>query len=146
MTSDQEFIPTVAACRLYGAVDLPAAEANNLLKGLLSRISVRCGRIGVIGHNKANFRCGDDLLSISCTTEDGNVRSKTEFTDRVCDVEGVMDVIVYSADFHDLKHIIEDEASGTGLRAEVKEPEGCHDPDCHDPDCHDPRHRLVRFD
>lgn len=135
MTSDADPIPTVVAVVVRGHVGLPADDACSLLSDMLSRISVRCGRIGVIGHNKANFRCGGDLLSISCTTEDGNVRSKVRFGKDVGDVDGVVDVIVYSAGYDELRRIVEEEATASGLHAEFAERSGCHDPDCHDPHC-----------
>ena len=140
MTTDREFIPTIAVGKFGGDLGgMSAHEANATFKKLLSDISVECGKIGIIGHNKANFKCGDDLLSISCTTEDGNVRSKVEFSHPVGRYEGVMNVIVYGAEFSALKDIIYASSGDIkGMEAEVIEDHGATE--CHDPNCHDPSH------
>ena len=140
MTTDAEFIPTIAVGKFSGDLGGKSAEeANELFIRLLSRISVDCGKAGVIGHNKANFKCGDDLLSISCTTDDGNVRSKMEFSQPVDAYEGVMNIIVYGADFKVLEDaILKYAADVPGMKAEVIEDHGATE--CHDPNCKDPSH------
>ena len=144
MTRDEEFIPSVAVARFSGDLHgMPAEEANTLLTKLLADISVDCGAEGgIIGHNKANFRCGDDLLSISCTTDDGKVRSKSLFVAPVGEFTGVMDVIVYELDYSVMKGIVEERAKALpGVEVSVLENQlRCSDPNCKDPNCTNPEH------
>ena len=144
MTRDEEFIPSVAVARFSGDLHgMPAEEANALLTKLLADISVDCGAEGgIIGHNKANFRCGDDLLSISCTTDDGKVRSKSLFTAPVGGFTGVMDVIVYELDYSVMKGIVEGRSKALpGVEVSVLENQlRCSDPNCKDPNCTNPEH------
>ena len=144
MTRDEEFIPSVAVARFSGDLHgMPAEEANTLLTKLLADISVDCGADGgIIGHNKANFRCGDDLLSISCTTDDGKVRSKSLFAAPVGEFTGVMDVIVYELDYSVMKGIVEEHAKALpGVEVSVLENQlRCSDPNCKDPNCTNPEH------
>ena len=147
MTRDEEFIPSVAVARFTGDLGgMSAEDANALLTGLLSRISVDCAREGgIIGHNKANFRCGDDLLSISRTTDDGNIRSKSLFSSPVGGFTGVMDVIVYDLDYSVMKRIVEDRTSEMeGIAVDVMENQlRCSDPNCKDPNCRNPDHMSA---
>ncbi len=147
MTRDEEFIPSVAVAQFSGDLKgMPAEDANALMSGLLSRISMDCSAAdGIIGHNKANFRCGDDLLSVSCTTDDGNVRSKSLFTSPVGCFTGVMAVIVYDLDYSVMKDIIERRtAEVEGCSVSVMENQlRCSDPNCRDPNCTNPEHRRV---
>ena len=140
MTMDPEFIPTIAVGQFSGDLKgMSAEQANAVFTKLLSDISVDSGKIGIIGHNTANFKCGEDLLSISCTTENGTVRSKIEFSQPVNEFKGVMNVIVYGADFKALEDIIyKYSADVPGMKAEVIEDHGATE--CHDPNCHDPSH------
>ena len=144
MTRDEEFIPSVAVARFSGDLHgMPAEEANTLLTKLLADISVDCGAEGgIIGHNKANFRCGDDLLSISCTTDDGKVRSKSLFVAPVGEFTGVMDVIVYELDYSVIRGIVEECAKALpGVEVSVLENQlRCSDPNCKDPNCTNPEH------
>ncbi|MBP5395311.1 MAG: hypothetical protein J6Y18_05365 [Candidatus Methanomethylophilaceae archaeon] len=148
MTQDQEFIPSVAVGRFSGDLGgMSADEANRLLIGLLSKISVDCSEAGgIIGHNKANFRCGEDLLSISCTTDNGNVRTKTEFSSPVGKFTGVMDVIVYDLGYSAMKEIVERRTSEIdGCNVTVLENQNrCSDPNCKDPNCTNPDHMAGR--
>lgn len=145
MTRDEEFLPSIAVAELVGSFDaLPSEEANGVFVRLLSEISKDCGAAGAlaIGHNKANFRSCDELLSISCTTEDGNVRTKCDFTRPVSDYTGVMNVIVYGLGYPELRGIIETRVSQIpGCSVRVLEDSGCQDPECNDPNCRDPEHR-----
>ena len=144
MTRDEEFLPSIAVGRFTGDLGgLGPEDSNRLLAGLLSRISVGCSEAGgIIGHNKANFRCGDDLLSISCTTDDGNIRYKLEFSRPVGKFDGVMDVIVYDLDFPTMKDIVERcTADVEGCSVTVLENQRvCRDPNCKDPNCTNPDH------
>lgn len=144
MTRDEEFIPSVAVGRFSGDLGgMSAEDANRLLTGLLSKISIDCSEAGgIIGHNKANFRCGEDLLSISCTTDNGNVRTKFEFTSPVGGFTGVMDVIVYDLDYSVMKEIVERRTSEIqGCEVTVLENQNrCTDPNCSDPNCTNPDH------
>lgn len=144
MTRDEEFIPSIAVAQFSGDLGgMPAEDANALFTRLLSEISVDCGAAdGIIGHNKANFRCGDQLLSISCTTDDGNVRNKSLFTSPVGEFTGIMDVIVYDLDYTVMKDIIEKRSAILkGCTVSVLENQlKCHDPNCRDPNCTNPEH------
>ena len=139
MTRDEEFIPSIAVARFSGRLNgMDPEKANELFIGLLSRISIDCEEAGgIIGHNKANFRCGDDLLSMSCTTGNGNVRCKSKFTVPVSDYTGIMDVIVYDLDYEIMKAIVERRSAEIGgCNAEVLENQKrCSDPNCSDPNC-----------
>lgn len=98
MTRDESMIPSIAVAEMKGTLNgMSPNDANELFTRFLSEISKDCGKEGalMIGHNKANFKCGEDLLSISCTTEDGNVRTKFAFASPVTDYSGVINVIVY---------------------------------------------------
>lgn len=147
MTRDLEFIPSVAVAEFEG--DMHGADpevANETFIRLLSEISLDCGKAdGIIGHNKANFRCGEDLLSISCTTDDGNVRCKTLFAEKVGKYTGTMDVIVYDLDYSVMKEIVERRASAIeGCRVSVLENQlRCGDPNCSDPECRNPDHMSA---
>lgn len=147
MTRDEEFIPSVAVARFTGDLGgMPPEDANALFIGLLSRISVDCANAGgIIGHNKANFRCGDDLLSISCTTDDGNIRSKSLFSSPVGGFTGVMDVIVYDLDYTSIREIVEARTSEMdGISVDVMENQlRCNDPNCKDPNCRNPDHMSA---
>lgn len=144
MTRDTEMMPSIAVAELHGDLGgMESGKANELFTGLLSDISKACGEVGVIGHNKANFKCGEDMLSISCTTEDGNVRSKMLFKDPVGEYTGVMNIIVYGADFSVLRGIIkENSAMLPSGHVRIAEDGRCDDPGCNDPNCNDPNHRF----
>ena len=144
MTQDEEFIPSVAVGRFKGDLGgISADDANRILTDLLSKISIDCSEAGgIIGHNKANFRCGEDLLSISCTTDNGNVRTKSVFTAPVGEFTGIMDVIVYDLDYDIMKAIVERRTADiSGCEVTVLENQAkCHDPNCKDPNCTNPEH------
>jgi hypothetical protein len=82
------------------------------------------------------------LLSISCTTDDGNVRTKSEFSSPVGGFTGVMDVIVYDLDYGTMKGIVERRTSEIeGCDVTVLENQNrCRDPNCKDPNCTNPEH------
>ena len=145
MTRDVSMMPSIAVAEMRGTLGgVSADEANALFIRFLSDVSKDCGQEGaaMIGHNKANFKCGEDLLSISCTTEDGNVRTKFLFASSVADYTGIVNVIVYGLEYHVLKRIIESRAAEIpGCSVNVLEEGGCDDPECNDPACRDPNHR-----
>lgn len=145
MTRDESMMPSIAVAEMKGTLGgMSAEQANGLFIRFLSDVSRDCGKEGaaMIGHNKANFKCGEDMLSISCTTEDGNVRIKFSFSKPVTDYTGVVNVIVYGLDYEVLKRIVEARASEIqGCSVKVVEEGGCEDPDCKDPNCNDPNHR-----
>ncbi|MBQ2762629.1 MAG: hypothetical protein IJF47_02830 [Candidatus Methanomethylophilaceae archaeon] len=147
MTRDSEYIPSIAVAKFSGSFNrISPEEANEIFIKLLSEISIECGNKGcsMIGHNKANFKCGDDFLSISCTTEDGNVRSKTLFREDVTDYIGVMNIIVYGLEYVTLREIIESKSSAIdGCKVVVLKDKGCDDPECTDPNCTDEKHRRI---
>lgn len=145
MTRDAELMPSIAVAEVHGDLGgMDADDANGLFMRLLSEISRDCGDAGasMIGHNKANFKCGDDMMSISCTTEDGNIRSKMLFASPVGEYTGVMNIIVYGVDFSILKDIITRRCSDLpSSHVHIMEDGGCDDPGCTDPNCNDPNHR-----
>ena len=153
MTRDAEMIPAIAVAEIHGDLGgVEADTANGRMIGFLSEVSKGCGRIegAVIGHNKANFRSGDDLLSISCTTENGNVRTKCTFSSPVGAYDGVVNVIVYGTSYDVLRELIGSCASRAlpGCSVNVMSDGGCDDPECTDPDCRDPDHRhgMIKID
>ncbi len=148
MTSDPEFIPTIAVVRISGDLGgMSADDANKVFIGVISEIAKGCAAAGAaaIGHIKANFNSGDELLSLSCTTENGNVRSKSVFANKVGDYTSIVNVIVYGIEY-DVMCSVTERAIGTiPGRKDVSfiDSDSCADPNCHDPDCKDPAHRIV---
>ncbi len=151
MTSDSEFIPTVVAIEFRGNLnDMEPIDAEKLFIQLLSNISKDCISSGamMIGHNKANYKCGDDLLSISCTTDDGNVRTKCTFNNKVSDYSGVMNIIVYGIEYETISEIVTKRSSvlnDVQIKIHKQGDTTCDDPECHDPACTDPTHRKGTF-
>lgn len=149
MTQDEEFVPTIVVVQIKGNLGGKDAEASKkIFSDTLSQIAIESAKNGatLIGHIKANFNAGDGgLLSISCTTDDGKIRMKTDLTGAVNEYISVMNVIVYGVDYDCLQKITDDALGsipGTKNIEYIKE-SGCNDPDCHDPDCKDPDHRKI---
>jgi hypothetical protein len=149
MTSDEEFIPSAIAATASGSFRPPmnAGDANELFSSMLRSVAVDCVKAGawMIGHIKANIRSGDGFLSISSTTDDGNVRARSVLTDDVKEYSMTVNVIVYGIDRRKAAEIlIANVRMMLGdVRTEVHSEVGCEDPDCGDPMCQDKDHKRV---
>ena len=148
MTQDAEFIPTLAAVEIVGDLGgLSPAEANRLFSGVISEIAIGCtsSGVGTIGHIKANFTTYEGMLSVSCTTDDGKVRSRSEFNAPVKGYRSVMNVIVYGIEYSKMCTVIDSAVKkipGKKTVTKAKDSE-CTDPHCKDPNCTDPTHRSI---
>ena len=149
MTSDQEFIPSAIAATLSGSFSPPlsADNANEIFSKFLSKVTTDCAEAGawMIGHIKANVRSGDGFLSISSTTDDGNVRRRLSFTDTVKEYSMTVNVIVYGIDRQTTAKILVSDVKemlpcdDVVVHSEI----GCEDPDCEDPMCRNEDHKRV---
>ena len=153
MTSDKEFIPSAIAATISGSFSSPisAEDANTLFSNMLSKVTVGCTEAGawMIGHIKANVRSGDGFLSISSTTDDGNVRARAAFTDPVEEYSMTVNVIVYGIDRRRTAEILVSNAKSIleCEEIEVHSEVGCEDPGCNDPMCQDKDHtRVINID
>lgn len=151
MTQEEEFIPTIAVVEIIGDLGgMSSADANRLFSNVLSEIARGCISSGakMIGHIKANFTTYDGMLSISCTTEDGKVRLKSEFHEPVKGYRSVMNVIVYGIDHSKMCTVIDSSLKkipGKKVITKAKD-YGCNDPGCKDPNCTNQMHRsFVRL-
>ncbi|NLL95290.1 MAG: hypothetical protein GX224_06025 [Thermoplasmatales archaeon] len=97
----------------------------------------------MVGHIKANFKSGGQMLSVSTTSLEGRASLKSAFDGDVGEFEGAMNALVYGIPAGDLKAAIKEAAEETGAFSKLvlKVEGGCDDPDCGDPDCadHGPR-------
>ncbi|MFA6710030.1 MAG: hypothetical protein WC067_02175 [Candidatus Methanomethylophilaceae archaeon] len=148
MTQDAEFIPTLAVIEIVGDLGgMSAVEANRLFSGVISEIAVGCtsSGVGMIGHIKANFTTYDGMLSVSCTTDDGKVRSRSEFGSPVKGYRSIMNVIVYGIGYSHMCTVIDSAVKKIPGKKKVTKTgdAGCTDPHCKDPNCTDPTHRTV---
>jgi hypothetical protein len=149
LTSDQEFIPSAIAATLSGSFPstVNADDANGLFSKLLSKVTIGCAEAGawMIGHIKANIRSGEGFLSISSTTDDGNVRMRSAFTGPVKDYSMTVNVIVYGIDRQTTAEILVSDVKEMLAceNAVVHSQIGCEDPDCGDPMCRDEDHKRV---
>jgi len=149
MTSDQEFIPSAIAATLSGSFSAPmsADDANGLFSKFLSKVTTDCAEAGawMIGHIKANVRSGEGFLSISSTTDDGNVRMRLSFTGPVKEYSMTVNVIVYGVDRQTTAKILVSDVKGMlacdniVVHSEI----GCEDPECEDPMCRNEDHKRV---
>ena len=148
MTSDREFIPSAIAATASGSFSDPANadEANSSFTKFLSRVALGCVAAGstMIGHIKANVRSGDELLSMSCTTDDGNVRLRYKFSKTVAKYTMTVNVIVYGIDKRRTAEILVSNLRSLGVAGlEVHSEVGCEDPSCDDPLCQRDEHVRV---
>jgi len=149
MTADKEFIPSAIAATVSGSFPsaIGADDANTMFSRMLSKVTVGCAEAGawMIGHIKANIRSGNGFLSISSTTDDGNVRARAEFTDPVKDYSMTVNVIVYGIDRRRTAEILVSNVKDMLPFAEIEvhSEVGCEDPDCEDPMCQDKDHKRV---
>jgi len=148
MTSDEDFIPAAIAATVNGSLPpMTADEANSLFSNMLHHVALDCVDAGswMIGHIKMNVRSGDDFLSVSVTTDDGNVRNRAVFTGSVSDYSLTVNVIVYGLErrktaeilVSNLKKVLAD------VNITVHSEVGCEDPKCGDPLCRDKDHKRI---
>ena len=147
MTQEKEFIPAAVAAEISGSAgSAVAAAANSLFREFLSSVAKDCVKAGskMIGHIKANVRSGDELLSMSSTTDDGNVRCRSMFANVVKDYSMTVNVIVYGLDRYEVARILSSNAERT-LNAvpKIYSELGCEDPDCDDPVCQNGDHKRI---
>ena len=149
MTADKEFIPSAIAATVTGSFPsaISADDANDMFSLLLHDVTIGCVEAGswMIGHIKANVRSGNELLSVSCTTDNGNVRRRYVFAGSVKGYSMTVNVIVYGIERHrtaeilvlNVKKVLGD------VHIEVHSEVGCEDPKCEDPMCQDKDHKRV---
>ncbi|MDR2866440.1 MAG: hypothetical protein LBV13_03440 [Methanomassiliicoccaceae archaeon] len=149
MTDDEEFIPSAIAATAAGSLRTvtDADDANALFMGMLKNVTVDCVKEGswMIGHIKANVRSSDEMLSMSSTTDDGNVRCRSSFTVPVKDYSITVNVIVYGVERHRAAGIlVSDMRAALGdIDITVHSEVGCEDPGCSDPACQDKDHERI---
>jgi len=149
VTSDAEFIPAAIAATATGSfASLMKADGANALFGKMLRgIAVGCVNAGsaMIGHIKANVRANDEFLSMSSTTDDGNVRFRYRFTKDVKDYTMTVNVIVYGIERHKAAEILVSNMKGTlgNVNVEIHSEIGCEDPECGDPMCQRDEHKRI---
>ena len=149
MTEDAEMIPSAIAASAEGSLpsEMSADDANRLFSQMLSDVARDCVKAGswMIGHIKANVRSGNELLSISSTTDDGNVRIRSRFLNSVKDYSMTVNVIVYGVERHIVAEILISNVKKAlgGIGMTVHSEIGCEDPECSDPACSDKDHRRI---
>jgi hypothetical protein len=140
LTHEDEILPEIVVAEISGDLNgASASQANTELCEIVADLAKSCAAAGstMIGHIKANFRSGSELLSVSCTTEDGKVGRKSQFISPVKAYTGVLNVIVYGLDHDDLEQVVEKTMDDFGAKYEIVEQDG----ECHDPHCTDPMHK-----
>ena len=149
MTADEEFIPSVIATTASGSFPevMSAGSANELFSKTLNDVTVDCVKAGarMIGHIKANIRSVDDFLSMSSTTDDGNVRFRSMFMNDVKEYSMTINAIVYGLDRYRMAEIIVSNMKRmlAGVEIEVHSEVGCEDPGCRDPLCQNKSHKRI---
>ncbi|MCL2607180.1 MAG: hypothetical protein FWD92_01295 [Methanomassiliicoccaceae archaeon] len=148
MTSDEDFIPSAIAATVSGSLpSMNAEDANSLFSEMLHHVAVDCVNAGswMIGHIKANVRSGDDFLSISVTTDNGNVRSRAAFTEIVNNYSMTVNVIVYGLERKKVAEILVSNLRKilADVDITVHSQVGCEDPGCGDPLCQDENHKRI---
>ena len=149
MTADKEFIPAAIAATAGGsfASHMSADGANALFAGMLRNIVLGCVDAGstMIGHIKANIRSGDELLAMSSTTDDGNVRCRYKFSKGVKDYTMTVNVIVYGIERRTAAEILARSVKDVLGNADLKihSEVGCEDPECNDPMCQRDEHKRI---
>ena len=147
MTQEEEFIPAAVAAEIIGSMRSAEADrVNTIFKGFLGSVARDCVKAGskMIGHIKANVRSGDELLSMSSTTDDGNVRCRSVFAKDVNDYSMTVNVIVYGLDRYAVARILSANAEKMlGAVPKIYSELGCEDPDCDDPMCQNGDHKRI---
>ncbi len=114
-------------------------EANERLRGFVAAVATGSASEGaeMIGHIKANFRTGGQMLSVSTTSLEGKTTLKSEFDSAVDGFTGVMNALVYGIPAEAVAMAISDAARDSGVFDDLslKAETGCDDPACKDPDC-----------
>jgi hypothetical protein len=114
---------------------------------MLSSIAKDCVTAGstMIGHIKANVRSGDQMLSMSSTTDDGNVRCRFLFSGDVKEYSMTVNVIVYGIERRRTAEILVSNVRKAlkDVTIEVHSEVGCEDPECNDPMCQRDEHKRV---
>lgn len=129
-------LPSVSAVRIEGDLGgMAPAEAGSLLSGLLTDIAKECVSAGsvMIGHIKGNFFSGNEMLSVSCTNDEGIVGYKSRFASPVSGYEAVLNAIVYGLDAHMLEDITVRQAESLPGTVSIEVLEGlCRNIECED--------------
>jgi len=153
VTEDAEFIPAAIAATAAGSLEgsMTAEQANKLFSGLLRDVTIDCVKAGswMIGHIKSNIRSENEFLSISSTTDDGNVRVRYAFTGDVKEYSMTLNVIVYGVERHEVAEILVRNVKRVlgNIDITVHSEVGCEDPGCKDPMCQDKDHkRIINID
>lgn len=148
MTSDIDYIPSAISAVFSGdAAGKPSGDSNALLRDFVSDVAVGCAERGaeMIGHIKANFKAGEQFLSVSCTSLEGKTTVKAEFSAPVDEFTGVMNALVYGITPEEIKDALLEAADKAKILSmgEIRVEGGCEDPECDDPDCRKPSHRPL---
>lgn len=148
MTQDVNYIPAAVAFNILGErhEGWGAANATILFNNLIGEVTRKCVQAGswMIGHVKASLDSDAGFISMSSTTDDGNVRNRGELKGTMHRFDLTVNVIVYGLSEEQVKDIFLIEAGKAlpGSAVEVIIDPGCEDPACQDPLCQDPRHRT----
>ena len=149
MTSDEDLIPAAIAAVASGSLlqVANADDANRIFSSIIENVAKDCVKAGswMIGHIKANVRSGGELLSVSSTTDDGNVRYRYSFKKDVKDYSMTVNVIVYGIERHTAAEILISNMRKAldNVDIQVRSETGCEDPECGDPMCRDEGHRRI---
>lgn len=146
MTRNKEYLPSSVTAVFTGDLGgIGPSESNDLLARFVASVATRSAAAGagMIGHVKANFKSGDQMLSVSTTSLEGKTSLKSKFDDNVWIFEGAMNAHVFGITHSQVAMAISDAARDAGVFTDIslKAETGCNDPACVDPDCaeHNPR-------
>ncbi len=149
MTAEKEFIPTALAVEMSGTVDpaMEGPEAETMFSSFIRELTRGAVEVGAwsIGHVKAVVESGDGFVSLSSTTDDGNVRAKGALGG-ISTYSMTVNVIVYGPESEPLERMLLAKTAELPGKLEVEfhRASGCDDPACFDPFCrldehiHDP--------
>ncbi|MCL2143229.1 MAG: hypothetical protein FWH44_03115 [Methanomassiliicoccaceae archaeon] len=149
MTDDADLIPAAVAAVASGSFSpsLKADAAVRIFRGMLRDIALDCVTSGsaMIGHIKANVRSGDEMMSMSSTTDDGNVRCRSVFAKDVSEYSMTVNVIVYGIENRKAAEILVPNVRkiSDDVKITVHSEIGCEDPECKDPLCQDEAHKRI---
>lgn len=151
MTSEKEDLPSAVVVSAEGSFPktVSGPEATRIFTEFLAEVTRDCAAAGatMIGHVKANIRSEGEMMSISSTTEDGNVRKRSVFEKDVKGYRMTVNVIVYGIDENTITRMIKKREIMLGtVKMEISSETQCNDPECDDPDCGDPAHRIIRIE
>lgn len=148
MTAIEEDRPAAVAADINGSFSpsVKAEDANKKFMDFLSIVVKDCVSAGavMIGHVKANVRSNGEMLSMSSTTDNGAVRTRSVFSLPVEKYEMTVNVIVYGLDEVAISKILNNRIGMLGKPSiEIVSETGCQDPECDDPDCKSAAHRVI---